>query len=166
MIIRTQQDVTPAVLAEVERTPDARTREILASLVRHLHSFVRDVRLTEKEFREGCAFIAELGQRTNPSHNEVVLMAGSLGVSTLVCLLNNGGPHETTANLLGPFWRLESPRTENGESIVRSPTPGEPLVVTATIKDMAGQPVAGAEVDVWHSSTEGFYENQDPSRRT
>jgi hydroxyquinol 1,2-dioxygenase len=93
-------------------------------------------------------------------------MCGSLGLSTLVCLLNNGnnGQTETTANLLGPFWRLDSPRTENGGSIVRSPTPGPALFVTATVRDQQGQPVPGAEVDVWQSSTEGFYENQDPGQ--
>jgi len=163
MIIRNQNDVTKAVLSEAERAKDPRTREILSALVRHLHDFAREVRLTEKEFREGCALVAELGQRTNEFHNEVVLMCGSLGLSTLVCLLNNGnnGQTETTANLLGPFWRNDMPRTENGASIVRSPTPGEPMFVTATVKDQAGSPVAGADVDVWHSSTEGFYENQD-----
>src|SRR3984893_5250498 len=90
-------------------------------------------------------------------------MAGSFGFSMLVCLLNNGDNEqtETTANLLGPFWRTESPRTENGGSIVRSPTPGEPLFVTASVRDLQGHPIAGAEVDVWHSSTEGFYEHQD-----
>jgi len=166
MIIENQNDATEAVLREVARTPDSRTREILSSLVRHLHDFVREVRLTEKEFREGCTYIAELGQRTNETHNEVVLMAGSLGLSMLVCLLNNGegGQTETTANLLGPFWRAESPRTENGASIVRSPTPGEPLFVSAAVRDTDGRPVAGAEVDVWHSSTEGFYEHQDPGQ--
>ena len=164
MIIKGQNDVTKAVLGEVERTKDPRTREILSALVRHLHDFAREVRLTEKELRDGCAFIAELGQRTNESHNEVVLLCGSLGFSSLICLLNNGnnGQTETTANMLGPFWRLDSPRTEDGGSIVRSPTPGPALFVTATVRDMQGRPVADAEVDVWHSSTEGFYENQDP----
>ena len=163
MIIKNQSDVTKAVLSEVERTKDPRTREILSALVRHLHDFAREVKLTEKEFREGCALVAELGKRTNEFHNEVVLMCGSLGFSTLICLLNNGnnGQTETTANLLGPFWRNDIPRTENGASIVRSPTPGDALFVTATVKDQAGNPVAGADVDVWHSSTEGFYENQD-----
>jgi hydroxyquinol 1,2-dioxygenase len=166
MIIKDQNDVTKAVLSEVERAKDPRTREILSALVTHLHEFAREVKLTEKEFREGCAIVAELGKRTSESHNEVVLMCGSLGLSTLVCLLNNGnnGQTETTANLLGPFWRLDSPRTENGGSIVRSPTPGPALFVTATVRDQQGQPVPGAEVDVWQSSTEGFYENQDPGQ--
>jgi hydroxyquinol 1,2-dioxygenase len=166
MIIKDQNDVTKAVLSEVERAQDARTREILSALVRHLHEFAREVKLTEKEFREGCAIVAELGKRTSESHNEVVLMSGSLGFSTLICLLNNGnnGQTETTANLLGPFWRLDSPHTENGGSIVRSPTPGTALFVTATVRDQEGRPVPGAEVDVWQSSTEGFYENQDPGQ--
>jgi len=166
MIIQTQEDVTPAVLAEVARAGDPRLREILTAFVKHLHAFAREVRLTEEEFRRAADIIAELGQRTTASHNEVVLMAGSLGFSTLVCLLNNGndGQTETTANLLGPFWRLGSPHTEDGGSIVRSPTPGEPLFGTVHVRDQEGQPVAGAEVDVWHSSTEGFYENQDPGQ--
>jgi hydroxyquinol 1,2-dioxygenase len=125
MIIRTQEDVTTAVLSELERASDQRLKEIMSALVRHLHDFAREVRLTEDEFRQACAYVARLGQLTDESHNEVVLMAGSLGFSTLICLLNNGndGQTETTANLLGPFWRMDSPRTENGSSIVRSPTP-------------------------------------------
>jgi hydroxyquinol 1,2-dioxygenase len=164
MIIRTQEDVTPAVLAEIERAPDPRFREIMSAFVRHLHGFAREVKLTEAEFQTAMKYIVELGQRSNESHNEAVLVAGSLGFSTLICLLNNGnnGATETTANQLGPFWRADSPPTENGGSIVRSPTPGEPIFVNAWIKDPQGKPVAGAEVDIWHSSTEGLYENQDP----
>ena len=166
MIIENQQQVTEAVLKELERAKDPRFREIVSAAVRHLHDFAREVKLTEDEFRQACAFIAALGKKTNETHNEVVLLAGSLGFSTLVCLLNNGdkGQTETTANLLGPFWRTDSPPTKNGESIVRSPTPGPPLFVNAWVKDVAVKPVADAEVDVWQSSPEGFYENQDPSQ--
>ena len=164
MIIRNQEEVTPAVLAEIARAPDPRFREVMSALVRHLHAFAREVKLTEPEFQAAAAYIAELGRRTTDTHNEVVLISGTLGFSSLVCLLNNGnnGATETTANLLGPFWRPDSPRMENGASIVRSPTPGEPIFVNAWIKDQQGKPVAGAEVDIWHSSTEGLYENQDP----
>ena len=166
MIIENQQQVTEAVLEAVSRTSDPRLREITAALVRHLHDFARDVKLTEAEFQQACAYVAALGQHTNASHNEVVLMSGSLGFSTLICLVNNGnnGQTETAANLLGPFWRMNSPRTENGGSIVRSPTPGPAMFVKAWIKDWDGKPIAGAEVDIWHSSPEGFYEQQDPNQ--
>jgi catechol 1,2-dioxygenase len=166
MIIRSPDDVTAAVLSELARAPDPRWRELMSAAVRHLHAFVRESRLTEAEFQQACAVIAQLGQLTTASHNEVVLSAGSLGVSALVCWLNNGdaGRQETTANLLGPFWRLDSPVTANGASIVRSPSPGVPIFVDAWIRDRSGRPVADAEVDVWHTSGDGYYENQDPSQ--
>ncbi|MBI5260492.1 MAG: catechol 1,2-dioxygenase [Bradyrhizobium sp.] len=166
MIIEREQDVTVAALAVMERTSDPRLRQIMVSLVSHLHDFIRDVRLTEAEFREATAILAEMGRLTTDTHNEVVLMAGSLGVSSLVCLLNNGdqGNVETDQSLLGPFWRLNSPRVENGGSIVRSNTPGAPLFVSGRVVDRDGRPVAGAEVDVWHASPVGLYENQDPEQ--
>ena len=166
MIVRNADDVTATVLAELARAPDPRFREIMTIAVRHLHAFVREARLTEAEFQQACAAIARLGQLTTDSHNEVVLAAGSLGLSSLVCLQNNGdnGRTQTTANLLGPFWRRGSPRTANGGSIVRSPTPGTPIFVNARVCDPEGRPVPGAEVDVWHCSADGYYENQDPAQ--
>jgi hydroxyquinol 1,2-dioxygenase len=166
MIARTPEDVTAAVLAELQRADDVRWREIMTAAVRHLHAFVQEARLTEAEFQQACRTIAQLGQMTTTSHNEVVLASGSLGVSALVCLLNNGnrGERETTANLMGPFWRQGAPLVEQGGSIVRAPTPGEPVFVSAWVRDAQGVPVEGAEVHVWQASSEGFYENQDPAQ--
>jgi len=166
MLIKRQEDVTDAVVDAFKNAADPRLREILIALVKHLHAFARDVHLTEEEFQAAVQYVVQLGQKTNDTHNEAVLMSGSLGFSTLICLLNNGnkGQTETTANLLGPFWRMNSPRTENGGSIVRSPTPGPALFVNAVVRDQNGAPIAGAEVDVWHSSPEGFYEQQDPKQ--
>ena len=166
MRIERQQDVTPAVLEVMARTRDPRLREIMTSLITHLHGFVRDVRLTESEFRDATAILNEIGALASDSHNEFVLMAGSLGVSSLVCLLNNGdhGNTETSQSLLGPFWRLNAPRVANGGTIVRSDTPGDPLLVNARVVDGEGRPIAGAEVDVWHASPVGLYENQDPEQ--
>jgi catechol 1,2-dioxygenase len=157
MIIERESQLTPWVIDVVARTPDPRLREIMVSLVTHLHGFVRDGRLNEDDFRQATVVLVEIGKLTTDSHNEAVLMAGSLGVSSLVCLLNNGdrGATETSQNLLGPFWRMHSPRVENGGTIVRSPTPGEPMLVTFTVVDRTGAPIAGAEVDIWHSSPGG-----------
>ena len=81
----------------------------MSAFVRHLHEFAREVKLTEEEFQAAVGYIVALGKQTTATHNEVVLMSGSLGFSTLICLLNNGnrGQTETDANLLGPFWRIE-----------------------------------------------------------
>jgi catechol 1,2-dioxygenase len=163
MILNGQEDLTKDVLAVMGATPNPRLREIMVSLSKHLHGFIREVRLTEEEFREATAILNEMGKLTSDTHNEMVLMAGSLGVSSLVCLLNNGdnGATETSQNLLGPFWRMNSPPTANGASILRSPTPGPAMFATFTLLDRAKQPVPGAEVDIWHTSIDGLYDNQD-----
>ena len=166
MIIETKDQVTQAVLEEMKRTPNPRTREILGALVLHLHDFIREVRLTEPEFHEAIRYVNAIGQATSPSHNEAMLLAGALGVSNLVCLMNNGaqGTQETHANTLGPFWRTGAPFTENGGSMVRSPTPGPALHFKGWVRDQQGGPVAGAEIDIWQSSPTGLYENQDASQ--
>lgn len=166
MIIESEATVTSAVIEAFSRTADPRCREILLALVRHLHAFVREVRLTEREFHEAVRLVAAVGQHTTAWHNEAMLMSGSLGVSALVCLLNNGehGQTETQANLLGPFWRDDPPPCRSGDTLVRSPTPGPALICRVQVIDGAGQPIGDAEVDVWHSSPDGLYENQDPEQ--
>src|SRR3954464_1875835 len=120
MIIENQQDVTTAVLSELARAKNPRFKEIMSALIRHLHDFAREVKLTEEEFQAACGYLVALGKHTSTTHNEAVLMSGSLGFSQLICLLNNGrgGEIETDANMLGPFWRMHSPPTRNGGSIV------------------------------------------------
>src|SRR5919206_1600841 len=143
MIIEKVEDVTPAVLEEMKRTANPRTKEILGALIRHLHDFIREVRMTEAEFHEAVRYVNAIGQATTPSHNEAMLMAGALGVSNLVCLLNNGarGTRPTQANNLGPFFREGAPHLENGASLLRSPTPGAALTFKGWVKDIDGKPV-------------------------
>lgn len=166
MIIERQEEVTDAVLAAMSGAKNARFKEIMDSFVHHIHAFAREVKLTEEEWSQAVGYVARLGQLTNDTHNEVVLCSDAIGLSTLVCLLNNGneGNTETAAALLGPFWRMHSPKTENGGSIVRSPTPGLPLLANCLVRNGKGQPLAGVEVDVWHSSPVGMYENQDKAQ--
>jgi catechol 1,2-dioxygenase len=165
-IIASQSEVTPAVQQVMANTTDPRLREIMQSLITHLHGFIRDVKLTEAEFQMATKILNTMGQQSNDKHNEFVLMSGSLGVSSLVCLLNNGdnGTTETTQSLLGPFWRLNHPMTENGGSILRSNTPGPRLDGCFRFQDKDGQPIKGLEVDIWHASPVGLYENQDDSQ--
>ena len=144
MPIRNPDELTQAVLNEMARAQDPRTRDILSALVRHLHGFVREVHLTEPEFHQAIGLIARLGQLTNASHNEVALAAGSLGVSSLVCLQNNGnkGQTETTANLMGPFWRMR----QKGpiKLAVVSVCPLLPLFCKHTNEDTPREPAARA----------------------
>ena len=159
MIVSNERQVTEAVQRALEDIEDSRQREILQALVKHLHAFVRDVGLTETEFREATELVNGIGQATTDSHNEAVLVAGSLGVSQLVCLLNNQLLHSTqdnstqtamvtTQSVLGPFWRKGSPAMANGESLLRCDTPGTPLFVELVIHDHEGVAVNNAKVDI------------------
>lgn len=165
-IIEDQSTVTDTVLAAMQDAENPRLREIMAALVRHLHAFAREVNLTEEEFDLGIDFLNRIGQATNDTHNEGILFSDVLGFSTLVCLLNNGagGATETASALLGPFWRMNSPHTENGSSIVRCETPGPDLFVDARVVDPRGRGIEGVEVDVWQASPVGLYENQDDTQ--
>jgi catechol 1,2-dioxygenase len=166
MIIDRQEDVTDAVITAMAKADDARLTEIMNALVRHLHAFAREVKLTEREFEQGIGILNRIGQTTSATHNEGVLMSDALGFSTLVCLLNNGntGNTETAAALLGPFWRDNAPKTAAGGSIVRSPTPGPALFMTGRVLGPGKAPLAGVRVDVWQSSPTGMYENQDDAQ--
>jgi protocatechuate 3,4-dioxygenase beta subunit len=165
-VITDESSVTDVVLDAMARTPDARLREVMTSFVRHMHAFAREVRLKEDEFHLGIDVLNRIGQASHASHNEGVLFSDAIGFSTLVCLLNNGtnGATETAAALLGPFWRMNSPSTPNGGSIVRSDTPGPALFAKCLVINTQGQPLAEVEVDVWQASTIGLYENQDANQ--
>ena len=166
MIIDGPQSVTDAVLQAMAQGDDPRLQDIMSAFVRHMHDFVREVRLTEREWSRGVEFLNRVGQATHDLHNEGILFSDAIGVSTLVCLLNNGdnGATESAAALLGPFWRMGAPDTPNGGSIVRSPTGGPELFASCRITDPAGAPLPGVTVDIWHSAPTGFYENQDPTQ--
>jgi protocatechuate 3,4-dioxygenase beta subunit len=161
MIIQNEAMVTEAVRADMAATtPNPRLREVMDALVRHLHAFVRETRPTEEEWDKGLAFVTGLGQMTNDRHNETILAADILGLSTLVGMQNNptwGG--ETEAALLGPFWRMNSPELPPGASIAREGTPGIPLHVAGRVTS-EGQPVSHAVVDIWQADPRGMYDNQ------
>lgn len=164
-IVTTPDSVLPIALDAMARTPNPRLREVIASLTRHLHAFVQEVKLSEEEFEQALDFIVAIGQATGDKKNEVVLAADILGISTLVALQNNQDPQgESPSALLGPFWRANAPDCACGDSIARSGTPGVPLFVSGVVRDGQGRPLADAMVDVWQASPVGLYENQDPTQ--
>jgi len=169
----TVENITAQVLEVMAKTPEPRLREITSALVRHLHAFIREVQPSGPEFEKACEFVVGLGQATSDKKNEVILASDILGASTLITLLNDkaqGGPasvDKTDSALLGPFWREGSPAYAAGETIARgaeAQVPGQSLLVTGIVCDTAGEPLAGACVDVWHASPVGLYENQDDAQ--
>jgi len=163
-IIEDADTMTAVVEAAMRDTTHPRLRQIMLALVRHIHAFLREVRLSDQEFEQGHAFLRAVGETCNDKHNEVVLLADVLGISTLVTLLNNSGDSRTSGALLGPFFRGGAPRYENGDDIAAKGSPGLPLFVRAKVLNTRGERIRGATVDVWQASPIGLYENQDPEQ--
>jgi len=155
-----EHNITDAVIARLDRCDDPRLKEIMVSLVRHLHAFVRETRPTDDEWMQGIRFLTETGQKCDAKRQEFILLSDTLGVSMLTVALNQHKPPEATeATVFGPFHVAGAPQVDNGADIAAG-APGEPLFVNASVRDTQGRPVAGATVDVWQSDQDGFYDVQ------
>ena len=154
--------ITDAVVQSLAATPDPRLKQIMTSLVTHLHDFVRDVAPTEAEWRAGIAFLTATGQMCTDTRQEFILLSDTLGVSMLTIALNHAKPAGATqATVLGPFHTGDAPHVEHGADIAPG-APGQPLFVHAVVHGPDGEPVAGAEVDVWQADDDGLYDVQRP----
>ncbi len=160
----TEHTLTGEVIRRLVATPDERLRTVMQALVRHLHAFVTEVRLTDAEWAAGIRFLTEVGQLSDQSRQEFVLLSDTLGVSTLVDLVNHGGEDEqlTETTILGPFYVPDSPWRDLGASMVDYDDGGEPAVLRGTVRSLSGQPIAGATLDVWQNAATGYYAVQQP----
>jgi hydroxyquinol 1,2-dioxygenase len=154
------------VLASFDGTPDDRLREIMRSLVRHLHGFLRDVRLTEEEWKKGIDFLTAVGHITDERRQEFILLSDTLGASMQTITINNEAYGEATeATVFGPFFVEDAPRIDHGGDIAGGAA-GQPCWVEGTVRDAGGQPVAGARIEVWEADEDGYYDVQYGDGRT
>jgi hydroxyquinol 1,2-dioxygenase len=155
-----EHNITGAVIARLENCADPRLKELLSSLVRHLHDFARETKLTEAEWLQGIEFLTATGHMSDAKRQEFILLSDTLGVSMLTVAQNHSlVPGATEATVFGPFHVETAPQFANGADIAAD-APGEPLFVACTIRGGDGAPVAGAAVDVWQADQEGFYDVQ------
>lgn len=157
----TTDGVTDEVAASFAGTADPRLREVLTSLVRHVHAFVRDVDLTLPEWEYAIDFLTRTGQTCTAERQEFILLSDVLGVSMLVETINDAHGGGTESTVLGPFHLTESPRRALGDSIDLLGT-GRPCVVSGRVLSVDGKPVSGASLDVWQCTEDGFYDVQQP----
>ena len=158
-----EETLTAEVLRRIGKTPDPRLKEIMTSLIRHLHGFVREVKPTQDEWFQGIRFLTETGKWCDDKRQEWILFSDTIGVSMLVDFINYGKVgNATESTVLGPFYVEGAPEMKMGANIAGPGTPGEPCVVSGTVKDMEGKPVAGALMDIWEAQGDGFYDVQKP----
>ncbi|MFF3253646.1 dioxygenase [Actinacidiphila glaucinigra] len=158
---------TPAVVESFAGTPDPRLREILGSLTRHLHDFVRDIEPTMEEWEAAIGFLTRTGHASTDTRQEFILLSDVLGVSMLVETINqrkSAGEGVTDSTVLGPFHMVDSPERKFGDAIDLIGS-GDPCVVTGRVVSVDGTPLPGAKVDVWQADDQGFYDVQQPGEQ-
>jgi len=162
-----EETITRSALARMSGCDDARLKEIIRSLTRHLHEFAREVNLTPEEWLAGIQFLTDVGHITDHKRQEFILLSDTLGLSAMVDLIANRNRDRaaTESSLLGPFFREGAPMLPDGADISNGAR-GEKMLVRGRVLNKRGQPIEGAIVDTWQASGDGLYDLQesDPER--
>jgi protocatechuate 3,4-dioxygenase beta subunit len=159
-----EEQITQKVLASLAQTSNPRLKEVLISLIQHLHAFISEVHLSEAEWWTGIQFLTRTGQISDEKRQEFILLSDILGVSMLVDALNHhAGEGATESTIFGPFYRSGADELPAGASISKDGL-GEPAVVMGRVLATDGTPIAHALLDVWETSEDGLYEQQDPNQ--
>ena len=160
----TETNLTDAVVARLARCENPRFKQVMESLIRHLHAFVRDVKLTEAEWVEGIKFLTATGHKCDADRQEFILLSDVLGVSMLVDAINHRKPAGATeSTVLGPFYIEGAPELPHGADISHGGS-GEPTEVSGHVLTPDGKPIKSALLDVWQTAPNGFYSTQDPAQ--
>ncbi|HEU5418449.1 MAG TPA: dioxygenase [Streptosporangiaceae bacterium] len=160
MAAMTPEQLTEQVLDAYAGTADPRLRELLAALIRHLHEFAAETRLTPREWRAGLEFLTATGHLCDGERQEFILLSDVLGLSSLVDLVH-AEPGATESTVLGPFYVPGAPDRAPGEQLGR-PQDGDPALVRGRVLSQDGSPLPGATLDIWQAAANGLYDTQDP----
>jgi hydroxyquinol 1,2-dioxygenase len=156
----TEDNLTDVVLERWKEIPDPRLRQIMQSLIKHLHGFVREIEPTQVEWSTGIDWLTRTGQMCSQKRQEFIMTSDVLGVSMLVDAINHRQPGKATPSTVeGPFHVPNAPSIANGANMAEG-CPGIPCFVTGTVRGLNGEPVAGALLDLWQADGEGLYEDQ------
>jgi hydroxyquinol 1,2-dioxygenase len=156
----TEHNLTDVVLERWKAVPDPRLREVMQSLIKHVHAFVRDIEPTEAEWATAIDFLTRIGHKCTEKRQEFILFSDVMGVSMLVDAINHRlESGATPATVEGPFHVPNAPVFADGADMACG-CPGVPCFVTGTVKSLDGRPIAAARLDLWQTDGEGLYEAQ------
>ncbi|MFI1028528.1 intradiol ring-cleavage dioxygenase [Streptomyces sp. NPDC020951] len=160
-----EEELIERVQRSFDSCRDPRLKELMRAVVKHLHAFLRDVRLTEEEWNEGIEFLTAVGHLTDDKRQEFILLSDTLGASMQTIAINNEAYGDATeATVFGPFFVEGSPRVEAGGDMSFGAA-GEPCWVEGTVRDSDGTPIPGAKIEVWEADEDGFYDVQYDDER-
>lgn len=165
-LARREQDLTERVIASFDGAGSPRVQELLVALVRHLHAFAREVRLSEREWEQAIAFLTRTGHITDDRRQEFILLSDVLGLSMLTIGINAPrDPAATEPTVFGPFFVADAPEVPYGGDVAEGVS-GQRCWLEGRVTSVDGAPIAGALVDVWEADDDGFYDVQYPDGRT
>jgi hydroxyquinol 1,2-dioxygenase len=163
--VAVEQQLVDTVVASFDKTEDPRLKQLMQSLTRHLHNFLREVRLTEEEWNAAIGFLTAAGHITDDKRQEFVLLSDVLGASMQTIAINNQAcKGATEATVFGPFFVADAPEIPIGGDIAGGAN-GQPCWVEGTVTDTEGRPVPGARIEVWEADEDGFYDVQYADQR-
>ncbi len=160
----TRDNITDVFMGYLGQDTDPRLREVMGSLVKHLHAFAKEVKLTHAEWNEGIRFLERAGEISDAERHEFVLLSDVLGLSSLVDMLHNR-PEGTSSSVLGPFHISGAPPLAVGGDMRRD-YDAPVVLVEGVIKDPDSNPIPGATLDIWQTAPNGLYSSQDPDQDT
>jgi len=164
VINNNEEQITRNVLDSMANTPNPRLKQVMTSLIIHLHTFIREVELSQEEWALGIQFLTRAGQICDEKRQEFILLSDITGTSMLVDAINHRlSEGATESTVFGPFYREGAPELPMGATISQDGK-GEPAVVTGQVRSTNGTPIAGALLDVWETDENGLYEQQDPEQ--
>lgn len=159
-----EEQITQNVLDSMAQTPSPRLKQVMTSLVSHLHAFIREVELTQEEWALGIQFLTRTGQMCDDKRQEFILLSDVSGTTMLVDAINHRSPDGATeSTIFGPFYREGAPELPTGATISQDER-GEPVVVTGQVLSTDGTPIPNALLDIWETDENGLYEQQDPEQ--
>jgi hydroxyquinol 1,2-dioxygenase len=160
-----EQQLVDTVVASFDQTEDPRLKQLMQALTKHLHNFVREVRLTEAEWNTGIEFLTAAGHITDDKRQEFILLSDVLGISMQTIAINNETVgNATEATVFGPFFTADAPEIPIGGDIAGGAA-GQPCWVEGTVTDTSGNPVPGARIEVWEADEDGLYDVQYTDQR-
>jgi len=157
-----EDTLTNEVVARLKKTKNPRLREIMTSLVKHVHAFAREVHLTEEEWFEGIKFLTSVGQKCDGKRQEFILLSDVLGLSMMVVALNHKTQAGATeATVLGPFFAHGAKEFGYGADLREGATmKGEDVWVSGRVLSVDGKPISNAALDIWQAKADGIYDLQ------
>ena len=156
----TEHNLTDAVLAQIQACDDPRLKQVMTSMVKHLHAFIREIEPTPDEWMAGIQFLTATGHQCDSVRQEFILLSDTLGVSMLMDAINNRKPAGATeSSVLGPFYQEGAPEKHTGADLAPGEGPG--VVVSGKVTDLDGKPLANAVLDIWQTAPNGLYHMQD-----